>query len=127
MRSHVLFLVAVAILAQGESARHFVMSWPAAENSTVPAAISLNAEGRPEGRFQCFPGSSPAKIRPGRPFNGPEALLRNIAYVVWQTCSHALTHPPRPAKPSPEVLISSSRWEGRELEFLQTTLGHNIL
>ncbi len=25
-----------------------------------------------------FPGSSPAKIRPGRPISGPEALLRNI-------------------------------------------------
>ena len=76
-----LFLVAVAILAQGESARHFVMSWPAAENSTVPAAIGLNAEGRPEGRFRCFPGSSPAKIRPGRPISGPEALLRNLEHI----------------------------------------------
>ena len=25
----------------------------------------------------CFPGSSPAKIRPGRPISGPEALLHN--------------------------------------------------
>ncbi len=35
---------------------------------------------RPEGRFKCFPGSSPAKIRPGRPIYGPEALLSNIEY-----------------------------------------------
>ena len=32
----------------------------------------------PEGRFRCFPGSSPAKIRTGRPISGPEALLRSI-------------------------------------------------
>jgi hypothetical protein len=36
------------------------------------------AEGRPAGRFQGFPGSSPAKMRPGRPIYGQEALLRNI-------------------------------------------------
>ena len=35
---------------------------------------------RPEGRFRCFPGSSPAKIRPGRPISGPEALSHNIKY-----------------------------------------------
>jgi hypothetical protein len=29
-----------------------------------------------------LPGSSPAKIRPGRPIYGPEALLRNIEYTV---------------------------------------------
>jgi hypothetical protein len=28
-----------------------------------------------------FSGSSPAKIRPGRPIYGPEALVRNIEYV----------------------------------------------
>jgi hypothetical protein len=38
------------------------------------------AEGRPEARFWCLPGSSPAKIRPGRPSSGPEALSRNIEY-----------------------------------------------
>ncbi len=38
-----------------------------------------SAFGRPEGRFRCFPGSSPA-ILPGRPIYGPEALLRNIEY-----------------------------------------------
>jgi hypothetical protein len=38
----------------------------------------LPAEGRPEGRFRCFSGSSPAKIRPGRPISGPDAILRNI-------------------------------------------------
>ncbi len=36
------------------------------------------AEGRPESRFRCFPGSSPAKLRPARPISGLEALLRNI-------------------------------------------------
>ena len=36
--------------------------------------------GRPKGRFLCFPGSSPAKIRPGRPIFGPEALLRKIEF-----------------------------------------------
>jgi hypothetical protein len=36
------------------------------------------SEGRPEGQFWRFPGSSPAKIRPGSPISGPESLLRNI-------------------------------------------------
>ncbi len=36
------------------------------------------SEGRPEGRFRCFPGKNPATIRPGRPIYGPEALLRTI-------------------------------------------------
>jgi hypothetical protein len=36
------------------------------------------AEGRPEGRFLFFPGSSPAKFRPGSLISGPEALLRNF-------------------------------------------------
>ncbi len=40
-----------------------------------------SAEGRPEGRFRC---SSLAKIRPGRPIYGPEALLRNIEYEIMQ-------------------------------------------
>ncbi len=35
------------------------------------------------GGFSCFPGSSPAKIRLARPISGPEALLRNIEYVVF--------------------------------------------
>ena len=39
------------------------------------------AEGRPESRFRFFPGTSPAKIRPGRPIYGLEALLRNIEYI----------------------------------------------
>ncbi len=30
---------------------------------------------RSEARFRCFPGSSPAKIRPGSPIPGPEALF----------------------------------------------------
>ena len=38
------------------------------------------ADGRPDGVFRCFPGSSPAKIRPGRPTYGPEALLRDTEY-----------------------------------------------
>ncbi len=40
--------------------------------------IGPPAEGRPEGRFECFPGSGPAKFRSGSPISGPEALLRNI-------------------------------------------------
>jgi hypothetical protein len=30
----------------------------------------------------CFPGSSPAKIRPGGQIDGPEALLHNIEYLM---------------------------------------------
>ncbi len=30
-----------------------------------------------------LPGSSPAKIWPGKPISGPEALLRNIEYVWY--------------------------------------------
>ncbi len=36
--------------------------------------------GRQEALFRCFPGSRPAKIQPGRPNSGPEAVLRNIEY-----------------------------------------------
>jgi hypothetical protein len=36
----------------------------------------------PEGRFWCFPGSNPSKMRPGRPISGPEPLLRNIEYIL---------------------------------------------
>ncbi len=46
------------------------------------------AEGRSEVRCRCCPGRSRAKIRPGRPINGPEALLRRAS-------------PPSP-DPSPE-------------------------
>ncbi len=50
----------------------------------APKAALRPAFGRPEGRFRCFPESSPAEIRPGRPIYGPEALLRNIGYqLVW--------------------------------------------
>ncbi len=44
----------------------------------LPGKHRNRSLGRPEGRFPWFPGSSPAKIRPGRPIYGPEALLRNI-------------------------------------------------
>ncbi len=40
----------------------------------------LIATRRPEGRFRFFPGSSPAKFRPGSPISGPEALVHNIEY-----------------------------------------------
>ncbi len=43
-----------------------------------PRTALRPAYGRPEGRSRCFPGISPAKIRPGRPIYGPEALLSNI-------------------------------------------------
>ena len=48
----------------------------------TPKSVLRPAEGRAESRFRFFPGSSPAKIRPGSPIYGPEALLRNIEYPV---------------------------------------------
>ncbi len=51
--------------------------------------IGPPAEGQPEGRFRCFPGSSPAEIRPGRLIYGPEALLRNIEYP-WESLGGSL-------------------------------------
>jgi hypothetical protein len=48
----------------------------------APKTAFRPAEGRPDGQFRCFPGSSPAKIRPGRPIYGPEALLRNMEYFA---------------------------------------------
>jgi hypothetical protein len=51
-------------------------TWKAPKSALRPAF------GRPEGRFRCFPGSSPTKIQPGSPTYGPEALLRNIE-CVW--------------------------------------------
>ncbi len=53
----------------------------------LPEKHQNRPSGRPKaGRradFGTFPGSSPARIRPGRPIYGPEALLRNIGYKVW--------------------------------------------
>ncbi len=40
----------------------------------APRAAPRPAVGRPEGRSRFLPGSSPAKIRPGRSISGPEAL-----------------------------------------------------
>jgi hypothetical protein len=52
-----------------------------------PDCYRENAEiGRPECRFRFFPGSSPAKIRPGRPIYGPEALLPN--YRNYRLVTH---------------------------------------
>ncbi len=48
----------------------------------APKWVLRPAEGRPEGRVGCLPGSSPAKILPGRPISGPEALLRNIGLLI---------------------------------------------
>ena len=42
------------------------------------------AEGRPEDRFGCPPGSGLAKILPGRPIYSPEALSRDMQYVWAQ-------------------------------------------
>ena len=51
-----------------------------AATGNAPKSALRPAFGRPEGRFRFFPGSSPAKIRPGRSTSGPEALLHNIEY-----------------------------------------------
>ncbi len=48
----------------------------------TPKPALRPAEGRPEGRCRCFPGSSPAKSRPDKSISGPETILRNIAYKV---------------------------------------------
>ncbi len=58
-----------------------------------PRSALRPAEGRLEGRFRCFPTSSPAKIRPGRPISGPEALLRNMEYQVHSP--NSTQHRPR--------------------------------
>ncbi len=44
---------------------------------------AAETEGRPEGRFRCFPGSSPAKIRPGMPISvleqpGPHLVFMRV-------------------------------------------------
>jgi hypothetical protein len=48
----------------------------------APKSALWLAFGRPEGRYRCFPGSSPATIRPGKPIYRLEALLRNIEYFA---------------------------------------------
>ena len=42
-----------------------------------PTSALRPAFGRPEGRFGSLPGSRLAKIRPGRPIYGPEAVLHD--------------------------------------------------
>ncbi len=54
-------------------------------NGKSPKSGLRPALGRPEGLFCFFPGISPAKIRPGRPIYGPEALLQNIKYILNTT------------------------------------------
>ncbi len=72
-------------------------AWDFALKASTSALRS--AFGRPEGRFRCFPGSSPAKIRPGRLISGPEALLHNIEYHLFhdlhpvQSCVPHLLRP----------------------------------
>ena len=44
-----------------------------------PTSALRPAESRPEMRFRFFPGSSPAKIRPGRPSYGLETLFYCVA------------------------------------------------
>ncbi len=63
--------------SQGGSRAHQTLE-PGRKSGKPPKSALRPAFGRPEGRFWCFPGSSPAKIRPGSPISGLEALLRNI-------------------------------------------------
>jgi hypothetical protein len=51
-----------------------------ATGKTPKSAFRLGF-GRPEAAFLCFPGFSPAKIRPGRPISGPESLLPNTKWI----------------------------------------------
>jgi hypothetical protein len=58
----------------------------------LPGKHPNRRSGRPsDGRLpiRCFPGGSPAKIRPGRPTSGPEAPLRNIEYTQCLTGKRA--------------------------------------
>ncbi len=64
---------------------------PPSRRFPVGAARALRPAGS---RFRCLPGGSPAKIRPGSPVSGPEALLHNIEY----TLSFALSHTPHPRR-----------------------------
>ncbi len=56
----------------------------------APKSELRPAEGRPEDPFRCFPVSSPAKIWPGSLISGPEALLRNIEYIVLRYVEHRM-------------------------------------
>ncbi len=66
-----------AIVLPGRSSAFLAGFWPDCYRERTEIGPQP-AEGRPEGRFRCFPGGSPAKIRPGRPISGPEALSCNI-------------------------------------------------
>jgi hypothetical protein len=52
--------------------------WPACYRESTEIGFPAGQRGRPEGRFWCSPGSRLAKIRPGRPIYGTEAVLRDI-------------------------------------------------
>ncbi len=65
-----------AIVFPGRKSAFHARFWPAATGE-APKSGLRPAEGRPEGRFWCLPGGSPAKIWPGSSIYGPEALLRN--------------------------------------------------
>ena len=66
-----------AILVPGRKSAFRAGFWPDCyrESTEIGPPASLRpAFGRPEGRFRCFPGCSPAKIRPGSPTYGLEVL-----------------------------------------------------
>jgi hypothetical protein len=85
-KTHILYVTQYFRAANLFSGQHFGRrSTGKTQESALRPAFS-----RPEGRFRCFPGSSPAKIRPGRPINGPEALVLNIEYIYMYRCYFVL-------------------------------------
>ncbi len=85
-----------------------------AATGEVPKSALRPAFGRPEGRSRYFPGSSPAKIQPGRPISVPEAPLRNIEYnAVLSNCT-------------PSQLLRSPRKRNRVPRHRGGRHGHDI-
>ncbi len=66
-----------AIMPPGRKSAFRARFWPDCYRKNTEIGLRP-AFGRPEGPLQRFPGSSPAKIRPGSVISGPEALLRNM-------------------------------------------------
>jgi hypothetical protein len=77
---------------QPKPTQHHIWQEVHVQAGTLCYAIVPLAGGQPEGPFRCFPGSSPATLRPGRPFYGPETLLRNIGYLPFRESGSAPLH-----------------------------------
>ena len=75
-------IVCHAIVLPGRTSAFRAGFWPDSYRESTEIGHPAGRRPAGGGRYRYFPGSSPAKIRPGRSISGPEALLRIIEYLT---------------------------------------------